>query len=147
MLAGKGTQLGETDAISLADLCSEDIVIGEAVISPIIQNNMIGALEFSVPVSVTLQGSYQMSFKVVSATGQDIDLVAFSRFCPKDKTISPSPSVLISSRPLMAPISSSPHSLFVVGYLPRKHLLAAQIPCSGGNLCRLSKGILMRMAM
>ncbi len=80
VLAGKGTQLGETDAISLADLCSEDIVIGEAVISPIIQNNMIGALEFSVPVSVTLQGSYQMSFKVVSATGQDIDLVAFSRF-------------------------------------------------------------------
>lgn len=67
-------------AVPLASLCSLPIELpGPLTATPVLKNGMIGSLNLSFPVRVTVSGSYQISFKLIGAGGEDLGLINASR--------------------------------------------------------------------
>ena len=80
-LATRTVDVGVTPAIAIDSLCKDPIEIGTGLaVNTVLQNGYIESLEFVVPVTVRTAGNYQLSFKVIGAAGEDIDLVALTQF-------------------------------------------------------------------
>lgn len=66
--------------VSRASFCTLPIELpGPLTVTPVLKGNFIGSLNFSFPVQVSVSGSYQISFKVISANGTDLGLLNASR--------------------------------------------------------------------
>lgn len=66
--------------LTLAALCNLPIELAAPLsVTPVLKNGYIGSLDFTIPIRVTASGSYQISFKVISASGADFGLLNASR--------------------------------------------------------------------
>jgi len=69
--------------LTLAGLCAQPIeVVGPLVSTPVLKGAFIGSLDLSFPIRVTVAGSYQISFKLISTSGADFGLINASRSLP-----------------------------------------------------------------
>lgn len=69
-----------TFAVPLSGLCAQPIELpGPLTTTPVLRDGMIASLNLSFPVRVTVSGSYQISFKLIGAGGEDLGLVNASR--------------------------------------------------------------------
>lgn len=60
-------------AIALSQFCTEPIEVGiGATVASTLRQNFIGQLDFKLPLRVNTAGSYQVSFKVIDAQGQEV---------------------------------------------------------------------------
>lgn len=79
-LASRGANVGTTPPIDVDALCRDPIVIGTGLsVEPTLTEGYISALNFGVPINVQNTGNYQFSFKVVGVSGEDIELVGFTK--------------------------------------------------------------------
>ncbi len=66
--------------VSLVSLCSPPIELpGPLTVTPVLKSGMIGSLNLSFPVRVSVSGNYQISFKLIGAGGEDLGLINASR--------------------------------------------------------------------
>lgn len=108
--------------VAQANLCTLPIELpGPLTVTPVMKGNFIGSLNFSFPVRVSVSGSYQISFKVISASGADFGL-------------------LNASRSLSAGLNTVTMNLAHAGYLTNDgpYQAISLLVLSGGNSATLS---------
>ena len=67
-------------AIALTQLCTDPVEIAAAAtVNPVARAAFIGGLAFSLPIRVNNAGSYQVSFKVISAAGVEVGQFGLNR--------------------------------------------------------------------
>jgi hypothetical protein len=68
-------------AIRLSEFCTDPIEIAQNLtVVPTLRDGYIGSLQFSFPVTVASNGTYQISLKVTGSAGQDVNQFGFNKF-------------------------------------------------------------------
>ncbi|MBJ7313776.1 choice-of-anchor X domain-containing protein [Rugamonas sp. CCM 8940] len=83
LLAFRRLDAGSFD-VALAALCTPPILLeASLVFTPLLSDGYIASFDLSFPVTINTAGFYQISFKLVGASGADIELVNASRALTK----------------------------------------------------------------